>query len=342
MNILFTSVGRMSYIVEYFKEALGSDGKIHVANSTAYTPAFLVADETIVTPLIYDKDYIPFLLKYCNDYKIDAVISLFDADLTVLAKHRKKFEEIGTNVIVSDLQTIEICNDKLKSYEFLKANGFGTPETFATLSDVKESLAEGKVRYPLVVKPRWGMGSKLVFEAENDDELNIFYEKANRGIKETCIRYESLIDMEHAVIIQQKLSGKEYGLDIINDLNSNYITTVAKKKYAMRSGETDCAITINSKPLKDIGEKLARLLKHRANLDVDIFVDGSNFYVIDMNARFGGGYPFTHAAGINLPLAIIKWLKNETPEPDILREEHNCVAQKDIRIVKRDFDDWEF
>ena len=342
MNILFTSVGRMSYLVEYFKEALGGEGKIHVANSTASTPAFLAADETVVTPLIYDDDYIPFLLRYCKDNKIDAVIPLFDLDLAMLSKHREDFDKIGTALIVSDYSTIDTCNDKLKTCEFLKENGFTAPHTFTSIDEARQSVADGEITYPLIVKPRWGTSSKFVFEAENIEELKIFYKKVKRGIKNSNLKYLSAADPENDVIIQQKLKGREYGLDVINDLNGNYVTTVAKKKYAMRSGETDCAITINSKPLKDIGEKLAKLLKHRANLDVDVFVDGNNFYVIDMNARFGGGYPFTHASGVNLPKAIIEWLKGNTPDPEILKEEFNSVAQKDIKIVKRDFDEWEF
>ncbi|MGN0028110.1 MAG: carbamoyl phosphate synthase-like protein, partial [Clostridium sp.] len=77
MNILITSVGRRSYLVNYFKEALGEKGEIHVANSSSVSPAFQYADKSVVTPLIYDDNYIPFLKKYCIENNIDAIISLF-------------------------------------------------------------------------------------------------------------------------------------------------------------------------------------------------------------------------------------------------------------------------
>ena len=38
MNILFTSGGRRSYLIKYFKEALGNQGEIHVANSSRHRP----------------------------------------------------------------------------------------------------------------------------------------------------------------------------------------------------------------------------------------------------------------------------------------------------------------
>ena len=69
MNVLFTSVGRRSYLLDYFREVIG-DGEIHAANSSAISPAFQVADKCTVSPLIYDEDYIPFLMDYCKKNKI--------------------------------------------------------------------------------------------------------------------------------------------------------------------------------------------------------------------------------------------------------------------------------
>ena len=100
MNILFTSVGRRTYLVEYFKEALNGEGKIYVANSDANSPAFLVADESVVSPLIYDEKYIPFLLDYCKNNEISAIISLFDIDLPILSKNKELFKQNGITVDV--------------------------------------------------------------------------------------------------------------------------------------------------------------------------------------------------------------------------------------------------
>src|SRR5699024_421276 len=102
MNVMLTSVGRRAYMVKYFKEVLGNTGKVYVSNSDDKSIAFKYADEKVITPLIYDDNYIPFLLNYCKKNSIDILISLFDIDLLILAKHKKQFEEIGTKVIVSD------------------------------------------------------------------------------------------------------------------------------------------------------------------------------------------------------------------------------------------------
>lgn len=334
MNILFTSVGRRSYLVEYFKKALNGNGNIHVANSSDISPAFLIADYSVVTPLIYDESYIPFLLNYCKENKITAVISLFDIDIPVLSKNKELFEEIGTRVIVAEPWVTEICNDKWKTFLFLKENGFNAPQTYLSVEDALKAVSDNELKFPLMVKPRWGMGSISVFVAENEEELAVFFEKVKREIMKTYLKYESEENIEQSVLIQEKICGQEYGLDIINNLEGDYQNTIAKMKYAMRSGETDCAITVDDENLRDIGYRISTLFKHPANVDVDVFLADGKYYVLEINARFGGGYPFSHMAGVNLPEAIIKWLSNKNVEKDLLTPEIGVMSQKDISLVR--------
>ena len=94
MNVMLTSVGRRAYMVKYFKEVLGNDGKVYVCNSDDKSIAFKYADEKVISPLIYDENYIPFLLDYCRKNEIDIVISLFDIDLLMLARHKKNLKKL--------------------------------------------------------------------------------------------------------------------------------------------------------------------------------------------------------------------------------------------------------
>ncbi len=333
LNILLTSVGRRSYLVEYFKNALNGQGKVFVGNSSEFSPAFQVADDFVVTPLIYDDSYIPFLKMYCTKNKIDAIISLFDVDLLILSKHKKEFKDIGVTVLVSDYEIVRICNDKWATYKFINSIGLDTPVTYLSVETALEEIHNGKLNYPVIIKPRWGMGSIGVFEAENDKELQVLYEKVRKIISQTYLKYESVKNIEEGVLIQEKLMGHEYGLDIINDLQGKYINTVSKLKYAMRSGETDCAKIVLNQDLKSLGEKLSRKTQHIANLDADVFYSRGQYYILEMNARFGGGYPFSHMAGVNLPMAIVKWLKGEEVDNTLLKEKDNILVQKDIRMV---------
>lgn len=337
MNILLTSVGRRSYLVKYFKNALEGHGEVHVSNSSPLTPAFAFADKSVVTPLIYDKEYIPFLLNYCKSHKINAIISLFDVDLPVLAENKMLFNNLGIQVVVSDKPVIDICNDKYKTYKFLLDNGFNSPKSYISIEDALSSLKNGEISYPLIIKPRWGMGSIAVFQADNEEELKVLYNKTLNNIKNTYLKYESEKNFAESVIVQEKLSGQEYGLDVINDLEKNYQNTIVKLKYAMRSGETDCAEIVNNIVLKELGESVSKKLGHIGNLDIDVFLTNGIPHIIDMNARFGGGYPFSHVAGIDLPKAIVNWLQGKKSSKSLFNERFGVLSHKDIDIVQINF-----
>ena len=333
MNILFTSVGRRTYLVNYFKEVLKENGKIHVMNSNENSPAFFAADKAVVSPLIYDDNYINFLLEYCVQEKIDAIIPLFDIDLPVLSHNKEKFTNIGVALVVSPAEFIDKCNDKWHMYKFLRENDINTPLTYKSLNEAEKALERGDMSYPIIVKPRWGMGSIGVYEVCEKKELEVLYDKAKREILRTYLKYESNRNIEESVLIQEKIFGSELGVDIINDLNGKYRATVVKQKLSMRSGKTDCAVTICNQNVSLMGEKIAGISKHIGNLDVDVIADGGIYNVIDMNARFGGGYPFGHLAGVNLPLAIVSWLKGEDVAEEVLTPKIGVKGQKNIEIV---------
>lgn len=312
MNILLTSVGRRAYIIDYLRDVykrLGLAGNIIATNSDMNTTAMSVADKAFESPIIYDEKYIPFLLEICKSEKIDMLISLFDIDLMILAKNKSRFEEMGVKVIVSNENIINICNDKFEMLKYLKKINMPVPKTYIDLEEALKGDDFDKNSY--ILKPRWGMGSLSIFEAENKKELEVLYEKAKRSIQKSYLRFESGADIDRAVLIQEKIKGDEYGLDIFNDFKGENLTVTVKRKLAMRSGETDIAKVIENKELEDIGKKIAESLKHIGNLDMDILFDGQNAYIIDMNARFGGGYPFTHSAGVNELEALIRLCKNE-------------------------------
>ena len=333
MNILLTSVGRRAYMVKYFKDVLGSDGQVHVCNSDDKTVAFHYADKSVISPLIYDDGYIPFLLDYCKENKIDILISLFDIDLLVLAKNKDKFKEIGTDVIVSDPDVVSVCNDKWKTYIFLKDNGFNVPKTYLSLEETILALDRGELNYPVIVKPRFGCGSIAMSIAEDEMALLYYFRRNTRTINKSYLKYESSAENEK-IIYQEFLPGQEYGADIINDLYGNNRSVIVKKKSAMRAGETDIAETVDEPVIKAELERLAKLTGHIANMDCDVFLVDGKPYVLEMNARFGGGYPFSHVAGCNLPLAIVKWAKGEDVEHSDLEAKIGVKAFKELYITQ--------
>jgi carbamoyl-phosphate synthase large subunit len=333
MNLLFTSAGRRGYLLDYFRVALNGRGTIHAANSDGLAASFMHADKTVVTPQIFAPGYIDFLLRYCAENGIHAIIPLFDVDIPVLAGATKRFAQAAVTVVVSNERVAGIVNDKVASCRFLLDNGFDAPFTYSTLNEALAALAEKQIFYPVVVKPRWGTGSIGLFIAENEEELCTFHRKTVREIESSYLKYESAADPERAVLVQQMIRGEEYGLDVVNDMDGAHITTFVKKKLAMRAGETDVAVTVNDPALSNLGARLGTALGHVGNLDVDVFKDGHNMCVLDLNARFGGGYPFSHLAGADVPRAIVAWLRGAEPDPSWFRPKVGVLGIKDLAVT---------
>lgn len=334
MNILLTSVGRRSYLVEYFKEALQGTGKVFVSNSDNLNISFKVADGSVISPLIYDSGYVDFLINYCEENEISLIIPLFDVDLPILAKNKEKFSKHGITVLVSSSDVIEKCNDKYLTYLFLANIGVKTPKTFLSIDNVLDAIIKKELSYPVFIKPRFGMGSLSIYQAENEEELVVLSKKSKREILTSYLKFESG-GIDDCLIYQEKISGQEFGIDIINDLMGVYCNSIQKRKIAMRAGETDIAETVYDENIELVSKEISMKLQHIGNLDCDFIIDiKGSIYVIEMNARFGGGYPFSHIAGVNLPLAIINWVSDQKVDPELFAYRKGVKAVKNLEIVE--------
>ena len=129
-------------------------------------------------------------------------------------------------------------------------------------------------------------------------------------------------------MIQQLIKGKEYGLDVMNDLQGNHVAVSVKQKLAMRAGETDKAITVDNVTIREIGATIGKALKHIGNLDCDILEENGEYYVLELNPRFGGGFPFSYEAGVNLPGALIAWAKGESFDVSNLKPRYGVTFAK--------------
>ena len=103
----------------------------------------------------------------------------------------------------------------------------------------------------------------------------------------------------------------------------------------MRAGETDKAVTRDLPEVREIGRKIGEALKHIGNLDVDIMQRADGTYcVLELNPRFGGGFPFSYEAGVNMPKAIIQWVKGEVVDPSMLVPEYDRMFAKNDYLVE--------
>jgi len=324
LNILFSTVGRRGYIVDYFRKHLPADSKLigtsdRNDSDTEFTSGFFHCDKSYIVPSIKEeRKYIDELLHICKIEKIDMLLSFYDYDTYILSKYLKEFEDVGVKPVISSHQVNTICFDKVETFKFLKREGFKTPWTMPS-----EEVGQAEIlSYPVILKPRFGFGSKAISLAHDRSEVDFF------------LKYYDNEDM----ILQEFLEGPEYSFDILNDFNGQTVTAVVKQKMKMRSGETDQGYTIRDSGLAEWGMKLGSKMGHVGPLDVDFFIKDGEPYILELNPRFGGGYPITYLAGSDFPKILID-LANGDIDPSDYEKYHDynegIVMIKDINILSK-------
>ena len=333
MNVLLTCAGRRNYLVRFFQQVLGDRGQVFAADVRVDAPALQEADRAFIVPPVNHSGYFDILLRLCRQHGVRLLIPLNDLELPLLARERARFLEAGVLPVVSSPEVINTCFDKWATLGFLKGCGLTAPKTYLSLAEAREALSRGYLTFPLVVKPRWGTASIGIEYPGDDEELELACRLVKKSLPRTLLAEVSAADPERCIIIQQRLQGQEHGLDVINDLKGRYVCTLVRRKLSMRAGETDRAVTVRDAQLEALGETIGRRLGHIANLDCDVFVLEEKYYVLEMNPRFGGGYPFSHVAGANLPGALIAWANGEEPDASCFRVKANVMSSKCDRLV---------
>jgi carbamoyl-phosphate synthase large subunit len=254
-------------------------------------------------------------------------------ELGVLEASRHRFEDTGVQVVVPDREVLQVCMDKLAMSRFLKAHGIGTPDTFESVEAARVALANGALKYPLIVKPRNGSGSIGLHRVNDESELEPVCKIVEEAIRISFLGKLGGDSCASGVVIQPWIDENEFNLDVVNDLQGVHQATLCKRKLAMRAGETDKAVTVENPRLNRLGAELGKLLKHPGTLDCDVLSGPSGDYVLDLNPRFGGGYPFAHMAGANVPAALLAWAEERPVRPEWLSVTPGVVSAKCDRLV---------
>lgn len=288
MNILILSAGTRDKIVQYMKKAVGENGKVVATDCSNLAPAIYEADIHYLLPKITAPGYIDMVLEICKKEKIDGVFSLIDPELSLLAKEKDRFLEIGTTPIVSSFSLCETCLDKYEMYQLLNGMHIKTAKSYIKKEEFLSDLNQGKISFPVFVKPRKGSASIHINMVNNEDELDM------------------LLMMHEDLMIQEYMRGDEYGADVYIDMNNHKCTSIfIKKKIRMRAGETDKSVSVKDEKLFDLIKNFVEQCGFEGMIDMDIFRNGEDYYISEVNPRFGGGYPHAYEAGVDMPKQIV-------------------------------------
>lgn len=331
MNILLCSAGRRPYLARWFQDVATKHNhsvSVIVADADEFAPSKAYADHFVLAPPIVDPSYVGWLAETLERFNIDIALSVNDFEISMWALEIPRADEFNAiwRLSSSIQETIE---DKFQMASSLQDSGIRTPDT--VLASDREGLS--RVSQNFVVKGRYGSGSRgLGFS----DLLGID-DAVARAIDSVTDqkgrRPRSSSEAADFTVVQPLVTGTEYGLDIVNDRFGKFLGVLARRKIAMRAGETDKAITVDPEPFLPVGEKLSQFMSHKGLVDVDVIVDEDDeTWVIDVNPRFGGGYPFNHVAGANVPLALLFGSEMGTAA-QLLNYDWNIVGSKFVDTV---------
>lgn len=241
---------------------------------------------------------------------------------------------MGVRAVVSTEEIADIAFDKLRCHQFLDGIGLRAPQTFLSPSQARSALEMGEATLPFVLKPRWGTGSLVMDIATDAHEIALLHEHLTEKLKSSYIGEIGRSGRRNEILIQELIIGEEFGLDCVNDFDGNHRACFVRKKLSMAQGQTDVAVTVQDAQISEAGSRIARSLGHVGILDADVIRDGDgDVYVLDMNPRFSGGYPFSHAAGANIPAAMVAWAEGRPTDPAWFQPKPGVVSAKGVRIL---------
>jgi len=288
LSLLILSCGTRNKIVQYFKEELNGSGLVMATDSSHLAPALYEADKHFIVPRIDEEGYLEKILSICKDYNIKGVLSLIDPELTLLAEYKQKFLDIGTLPIISEVDVIKTSFDKYKMFKFLRKHGFKTIKSYIDKEEFYNDVEKGKIDYPVFIKPVTGSASLNINKVTSKEEVELLFSQFNK------------------LMIQEFMDGIEYGVDAYIDMfSSRPVSIFIKEKLNMRAGETDKSVSIKNDELFSLITDFIKKTDLKGIIDIDVFKVNEEYYISEVNPRFGGGYPHAHGCDVNMIKMIV-------------------------------------
>lgn len=320
MNVLILSAGTRNKIVQYFKRELNGTGKVIATDCSNLAPAIYEADKYFITKRITENGYLEDILDICKNENIDTLFTLIDPEISLISKNIEKFKAIGVNPIVSDYDKVEMCFDKYKMYNFLKDNNFKTAKSYIDKQEFYKDLEDNKITFPVFVKPVKGSASLNINKVSSKEELDVIWKQADD------------------LMIQEFMNGQEYGADVYIDMISKEpVLIFVKKKIKMRAGETDKSSSFKDEKLFELIKDFVKKAGFKGIIDIDIFEVNGEYYISEVNPRFGGGYPHAYESGVNVPKMIINNINGIENKEQIGNYDEGIYMMKynEIKIIRK-------
>ena len=297
MNYLMCSVGRRGELLKDFRKSIPYGSKLVATDNSKYAPALYMADVQYLVPKISEPGYIDILLDICKKEQIKAITTFIDPEIELLAKNRSRFAELGVEVLAPYEHTAELCFDKYKMFKHLTANGVRTVMTWGSIAEFDSAFKSGDVSFPVFVKPRTGSGSVGARRINTYEELNV------------------AVEADPSLIIQELMACEDLDADVyIDTISHKAVSAFSKRKIETRIGGASKTVSFKDQKLFDFIQKAVSVLEFNGPVDMDFFYRDGEYYLSEVNPRFGGAYLHAYGAGVDFIKLIennLNGIKNE-------------------------------
>ncbi len=322
MNYLMLSVGRRGELMKNFRASMEKGSRIIATDNSPYAPAIYFADKQYIVPKIDEPGYMDTILDICRKEQIHAVTTFIDPEIMLLAENRERFAEAGIEVLAPYTETAKLCFNKYEMFKYLRAKGIRTVMTWGTFGEVKAALDAGEVSLPVFVKPRTGSGSVGARKVLDIETLRAAFEQDPGLIAQELMTGEGCFDLDADVYV--------------DTISHKPVSIFSKRKISTTIGGANKTISFKDQRLFDFVTEALGAFEFNGPIDVDFFCKNGEYYLSEVNPRFGGAYLHAYGAGVDFIKLIDKNLKGEENKAEIGNYEEGVVMMMyDSVVIKK-------
>lgn len=308
-NLMFCSVGRRGRLLRDVKETIGKTGLLIGTDLQSTAPALQFCDVQCTVPPITDPSYIDTILQICKDNNVKAITTLIDPEIEILAANSDRLRQIGVIPLCPAPQSAIYCFDKYELFKYLTEKGIRTPLTFHDWEEFKGALADGRISFPVFMKPVCGSGSVGAHKVHDLAQAEADW---NSG--------------EHDYIIQELMTGGDCDADVyVDTISHKAVAAFSKRKIETRIGGASKTISFKDPKLFAFIEEICSVFEFNGPLDMDFFIKDGEYYLSEINPRFGGAYLHAYGAGVDFIQLIVNNINGIENPVDLGRYEDDVL-----------------
>lgn len=322
MNYLMLSVGRRGELMKDFRASMEEGSRIIATDNSPYAPALYFADKQYIVPRIDAPEYIDTILDICKKEQINAVTTFIDPEIMLLAENRERFSETGVEVLAPYAETAKLCFDKYEMFKYLREKGIRTAMTWGTFEEVKAAIEAGEVSLPIFVKPRTGSGSVGARMIHTISELKDSFQLDSSLIAQELMTGEGCFDLDADVYV--------------DTISHKPVAIFSKRKISTTIGGANKTISFKDQKLFDFAQEALSKFEFNGPIDADFFYKNGEYYLSEVNPRFGGAYLHAYGAGVDFIKLIDRNLRGLENEAEIGKYEEDVVMMMyDSVVIKK-------